>query len=184
MMFGAGGQVKNDQTFKLMNVSPDPYDVTVFGLPENFYLKSIHLGQQDVTTTGVDFTPGVSGEKITIVVNPHGGQIDGAVQNAKGDPAVGATVTLIPDTEHRSISWLYKTTNSDQNGRFTIKGVRPGEYKVYAWEDIESGAQQDPDFVKPHESAGEAVSVKEGSHDTAQLKLVPAENNAGQQAAR
>ena len=184
MMGVNGGLVKDDQTFKLMNVSPDPYDLNVFGLPESFYLKSIRLGQQDVTETGVDFTQGVSAEQITVVINPNGGQIDGAVQNAKGDAAVGATVTLIPSAEHRSISWMYKTANTDQNGHFTIKGVRPGECKIYAWEDIEQGAQQDPDFVKPHESAGEAVSVKESSHETVQLKVVPAENSTGQQTVR
>jgi hypothetical protein len=181
---GGGGPVKEDQTFKLANVSPDPYDINVFGLPEGFYLKSVRLGQQDVTETGVDFTPGVSAEQMTVVVNPNGGQIDGAVQNAKGDAAAGAMVTLIPDAPHRSISWLYRLANTDQNGHFTIKGVRPGEYKIYAWEDLEPGAQQDPDFVKRHESAGEAVSVKESSHETVQLKIVPAENNATQPAAR
>jgi hypothetical protein len=184
MVGGAGGQVKDDQTFKLLNVSQDPYDLNVFGLPEGFYLKSVRLGQQDVTETGVDFTQGISAEQFTVVINPNGGQVDGAVQNAKGDPAIGATVTLIPDAEHRSISWMYKTANTDQNGHFTFKGVRPGEYKAYAWEDIEQGAQQDPDFVKPHESAGEAVSVKQSSHETVQLKVVPAENSSNQQAAR
>lgn len=185
MMGGGGaGPVKNDQTFKLTNLSRDAYDINVFGLPDGFYLKAIRLGQQDVTESGVDFTQGVSAEQLTVVINPNGGQIDGAVQNAKGDPAVGATVTLIPDAEHRSISWLNKTANTDQNGHFTIKGVRPGEYKAYAWEDIEQGAHQDPDFMKPHESAGEAVSVKESSHETVQLKLIPSENTPNQQASR
>jgi hypothetical protein len=183
-MGGSGGPIRDDQTFKLNNVGLDAYDVGVFGLPEGFYLKSVRLGQQDVTETGVDFSQGVSAEQFTVVLNPNGGQIDGAVQNAKGDAAIGATVTLIPDQAHRSISWMYKTANTDQNGRFTIKGVRPGDYKVYAWEDIEPGAQQDPDFIKPHESAGEAVSVKEGSHENVQLKVVAADNNTNQQAAR
>ncbi len=183
-MMGAGALVKDDQTFKLTNVSPDAFDISVFGLPEGFYLKSVRLGEQDVTESGVDFSQGGAAGKITLVINPNGGQIDGAVQNAKGDAAIGATVTLIPDADHRAISWLYKTANTDQNGRFTMKGMRPGEYKVYAWEDIEPGAWQDPDFVKPHESAGEAVSVKESSHATVQLKLVPAENGTNQQAAR
>jgi len=184
MMGGGGGPVKEDQTFKVMNIGQDAYDINVFGLPEGFFLKSIRLGEQDVTEIGVDFTQGVSSEQLTVVLNPNGGQVEGAVQNAKGDPAAGATVTLIPDPEHRSISWLYKLANTDQNGHFTIKGVRPGEYKIYAWEDLEPGAQQDPDFIKPHESAGGAVSVKESSHETVQLKVVPAENNASQQAAR
>ena len=184
MMGGGGGPVKEDLTFKLANISPDPYDFNLNGLPEGFYLKSIRLGQQDVTDTGVDFSQGVSAEQLTVVINPNGGQIDGAAQNSKGDPAVGATVTLIPDESHQSVSWMYKVASTDQNGRFSIKGVRPGKYKLYSWEDMEPGAYQDPDYVKPHESAGESVEVKEGGHDTVQLKVVPAENSANQSAQR
>jgi len=176
-MGGAGAQAKDDLTFQVRNVTPDPYDVRVGGLPDGFYLKSIRMGQQDVTESGVDFTQGVSAEDMTIVVNPNGGQIDGSVQNSNGETAAGAMVTLIPEESHRSTLWLYKTANSDQNGHFTIKGVRPGKYTVYAWEDIESGAYQDPDYVKPHESAGEKVSIDAGAHQNVQLKSIPAEKN-------
>jgi hypothetical protein len=175
MMGGTGGQMKEDLTFKLSNIGPDPYDINVFGFPEGFYLKSIRIGDQDVTETGADFTRGVPAGEMTVVINPNGGQIEGTVQNAKSENAVGATVTLIPDESHRSLTWLYKTSNTDQNGHFTVTGLRPGEYKIYAWEDIEPGSYQDPDFMKPHESSGKAVSIKESAHETVQLTAIPAE---------
>ena len=40
---------------------------------------------------------------------------------------------------------------------------------------MEENAYEDPDFMKPHESDGETVSVKEHSHETMQLKAIPAE---------
>jgi hypothetical protein len=43
---------------------------------------------------------------------------------------------------------------------------------------VESGAYQDPDFLKPYESAGETVNIKERTHETVQLKLIPAESTA------
>jgi len=78
------------------------------------------------------------------------------------------------------MAWLYETASTDQNGHFAIKGVRPGEYKIYAWEEVEYGAYQDPDFVKPHESAGVDISAKAGGHDTIQLAVIPAEDIASQ----
>jgi Carboxypeptidase regulatory-like domain len=184
-MMGAGGaQLQEDLSFKIGNLSADPYDVNVNGLPEGFYLKSIRLGQQDITDTGADLSQGGAAGELTIVVNPNGAQIEGSVQNSKGDPAIGATVTLIPDASHQSLTWLYKTANTDQNGHFMLKGVRPGEYKIYAWEDVEQGAYQDPDFVKPHESAGESVSVKDSAHPTVQLKVIPAEGSANEKAVK
>ena len=71
-----------------------------------------------------------------------------------------------------------KTADTDQNGHFVIRGVTPGEYKVFAWEDIEEGAYEDPDFMKPHESDGQTVSIKERGHETVELKAIPPESAA------
>jgi len=171
---GPSVQVNNDLTFKLGPFERTAYDVTVFGLPQGFYLKSIRAGPQDMTETGVDLTDGAP-DDLTITISPNGGTIEGSVQNAKDEPAPGVLVTLIPDANHRSLLSLFKTANTDQNGHFTIRGARPGEYKLFAWEAVESGAYQDPDFLKPYESAGEDVSIKERSHETVQLKLIPAQ---------
>jgi hypothetical protein len=178
-MGGGGGPVKDDLTFKITNVGRESYNVNVYGLPEGFYVKSIRMGNQDITDAGVDFTEAPPSSELVIVANPNGGQVEGNIQNSKGENAVGATVTLIPaDENRRSTLTSYKTGSTDQNGRFSIKGIRPGEYKIYAWEEIEAGAYQDPEFMKPHESAGKAVSIKEGGHETVQLAAIPAENSA------
>jgi hypothetical protein len=39
--------------------------------------------------------------------------------------------------------------------------VSPGEYKLFSWEEVENGAWEDPDFLRPFESKGETVEVKE-----------------------
>jgi hypothetical protein len=168
-------EVAKDLSFRLPNAEQELYDINVGAMPEWLYIKSIHLGQLDVTETGLDFTQGVLPGDMTIVLNPNGGQVNGSVHNAEDEPATDATVTLIPDESHRSLTWMYKTAQTDKDGHFNIKGVRPGEYTIYAWEEIEKGACEDPDFMKPHESEGEKVSIKEGSHESIQLKVIPAE---------
>jgi hypothetical protein len=176
-------QPEDDSPCKFPDMGGDrPYDVLPIGLPENFYVKSARLGEQDVLDTGFEFTAGVTGV-LTLVLNPNSGQIEGSVTNAKDEPAAGAKVTLIPGGGHQ-FPTRYKTTDTDQNGHFIIKGVAPGEYKIYAWEEIEDGAQEDPDFMKPHESDGQAVSIKERAHENVQLKLIPAESAAGEKPAR
>jgi len=69
----------------------------------------------------------------------------------------------------------YKTATTDQCGKFTVKNLDPGEYKVFAWEDMEFGAYMDPELVKPVESLGEAMTIRENSKAQVQLKLIPAE---------
>jgi hypothetical protein len=168
-------QPQDDSPCKFPDMGGDgPYDVLPGGLPENFYVKSARLGEQDVLDTGFEFTPGVTGV-LTLVLSPNSAQIEGSVTNAKDEPAIGAKITLIPDGSPRSPT-RYKTANTDQSGHFIIKGVAPGEYKMYAWEDVEEGAYEDPDFMKPHESDGQAVSIKERAHETAQLKMISSDN--------
>jgi hypothetical protein len=168
---GSGStQVKEDLTFETNNVGVGPYDFSLHGYPESFYLKSIRMGDQDVTETGGDFAE--DGE-LTFLLSPNAGVVEGSVQNVKDEAAPGAKVTLIPDSKHRSWKSRYKTVDTDQKGHFVIKGVAPGEYKIYAWEDIEEGAYEDPDFMKPHQSEGKTVSVKERGHETVELKAIP-----------
>jgi hypothetical protein len=172
----AGGQVSNDSTFRFQNVSPDVYQVNVLGTPENFYLKSVRFGDADITDSGLDFMQGTQAGELSVLISPNGGQVEGSVENAKGDPAGAAIVVLIPDAPRRQLQRYYKTANADQNGHFTIKGIPPGEYKLFAWEQVEYGAYQDPDFLKPFESSGESVSISEKSHETKHLKAIPAES--------
>jgi len=44
-----------------------------------------------------------------------------------------------------------------------LKNVAPGEYKVFAWDDIEDGAWYDSDFLRDIEARGEAVTSREAS---------------------
>jgi hypothetical protein len=59
---------------------------------------------------------------------------------------------------------------------FVLQGISPCDYKVFAWETIESGAYTSPDFLQPYESLGESVHVSEGSHNSVQVDLIPAKD--------
>ena len=76
-------------------------------------------------------------------------QVEGVVLDAKQQPAKGALVALIPDATRQSRISLFKTVRTDDNGRYSIQGIAPGDYSLYAFEDIDSGAYLDPDFIKP-----------------------------------
>jgi hypothetical protein len=177
MMLGPtpNGRVKEDGSFTLSNVSADHFNVSIYGIPDGFYVKSIRAGDDDVLANGLDLNRGAAG-RIDIVLSPNAGVVEGAVQNEKQQPAAGATVVMIPQGKERldQMSY-YKTVTTDQYGRFTLKSIDPGEYKVFAWEDVESGAYMDPDFVKPVENQGSSVTIRESSRESLQLKLIPAE---------
>jgi len=168
---GRGAQTNDDGTFDLQNVSADHYWVNVYGLPSSFYVKSIRLGDADALESGLDTTQGAAGT-LEITVSGNGGQIEGTAADSKSKPASGAMVALVPDAPRRERLMLYKAAAVDPAGHFTIAGIAPGEYKLFAWEQIEDGAYQDPEFLKPYENQGQAVTIREGSRETAELKVI------------
>ena len=70
---------------------------------------------------------------LELLVSPNGGRFDGLV--LKDDrPFSGATVTLVPESDRRKEERLYKSTTTDQNAQFSVRGITPGDYKLFAWE--------------------------------------------------
>jgi hypothetical protein len=66
---------------------------------------------------------------------------------------------------------MFKVTSTDMAGRFQVKGLPPGDYKVFAWEGLDKDAWLDPDFVR-NESRGQAVHVDEGKVQTVDVPVI------------
>jgi hypothetical protein len=173
----ANGKVNDDLSFSLEDVAPESYNLSIVGLPDGYYIKSIRYGETEVPGVALDVAPGPAAP-LMIRVSPNAGQVTGAVQNPKTQQgAPGASVVLIPqEPDRKDQNIFYRVTNADQFGNFTLKNLMPGEYKAFAWEDLEPGAYFDPDFVKPVDASSEKVSVTEAGKHTVQLKLIPADD--------
>jgi len=177
MMFRMGMQdakVGDDGSFSLSNVPPDIYTVNVNGVPETFYIKSVRMGDADALEAGLDLTRGSAGV-LEILLSPNGGQVDGSVADSKQAVVSNAVVVLVPEGRRRAQMPFFKMASSDAQGHFTIKGITPGDYKLLAWDQSEEVDYQDPEFFKPYENQGEAVTLRESSHESVQLKLVEAD---------
>jgi protocatechuate 3,4-dioxygenase beta subunit len=163
--------VKADGTFTIDNVFAGDYWVQTEGGPSNSYIKSVHLGRTDVLN-GLTLSGPVS-ESLELILGTTSGEIDGTVLDSDRHPVRGAQVVLIPNRE-RSRSDLYRTATTDQNGRFTIRTIVPGEYKVFAWEDLEPYAYNDADFLRKYEELGAPVAVSESAKSTIETRIIPA----------
>ena len=79
---------------------------------------------------------------------------------------------LVPELARRTISLLYKTQTTDQDGHFDLRGIAPGDYKLFSWEEAESGSWEDPEFLKPLEDKGEKITFEEGDQKTQNLTAI------------
>jgi hypothetical protein len=171
MFIGGAPRAKagSDLKFTLKSVAPMHYSVSVGGVPDNCFVKSIRYGGQEVPEDGIDIT---SGGEMLVTLSATAGEVDGAVVDKEGKPVAGAMVALIPKD---GPSTAIRGSSGDEKGGVIFKGLKPGEYRLIAWEDIPPGAFQDPEFLKPYEGRGESVKLDAGAKQAIQLKVIPAQ---------
>jgi Carboxypeptidase regulatory-like domain len=162
--------VKPDGTFVFREVPPGSYSVSFFLLPAGFYLAS--SGEGDPLETGITVPRGHPPAAVELVVNSGAGRIDGTVESEE-NPVPAAVVALIPDGKRRVQPNSYRQALSDQSGRFALMNIAPGDYTIFAWEQIERAAYYDPEFLAQYEDRGKAVHVEEGGHVTIKLEAIP-----------
>ncbi len=162
-----------DGRFSVANVAPARYQVNVSSLPPGTYVKSIKTGDVDVLANGLDLSQSQAVDALEIVLSPAAAQLQGVVFTADTKGAAGATVVLVPDESRRNRLSLYRTATTDHLGRFSMQGVPPGDYKIFAWDDIDSGIWYEPDFMRAQESNGQTLKLAESARETLQLKLIP-----------
>lgn len=155
-----------DGSFRILGMNPGVVRVYVFNLPENTYVKGIIFGGQDVNNKDLDLSNSSGGE-MQIVVSPNGAEVTGTVRDADGKAVPSAVVQICDKSGEVS-----KTANTDQNGAFDLKGLAPGEYKVFAWEDRGDGIVADPDFRKAFESKATVVKLSEKSHENIEPLMI------------
>jgi hypothetical protein len=135
------------------------------------YIQSARLGSADVLKDGLylDHQPEAF---LEVVIAETTASMEGRVTD--GTQAVSnAVVVLVPPLNLRQRSDLYYVAATDGNGHFQISPrIVPGDYKVFAWNDIEPGAWQDPEVLERYESQGQPVSVTSDSKLNIDVRLV------------
>ena len=173
---GPGGastaQVKEDGTFQFNGLGANKYQLNAGGLPQGTYLKSVRFAGQDVTRALIDLAPG-GGGTLDLVLSSKAADTAGSVQNEKGESQAGVTVTMWPKVPDASASGGVRVSRTDQNGSFRFASLAPGDYYMAAWEDLDPGLVQSPDFLNLFVSEASQVRLTESGHESRDLKLVP-----------
>ncbi|HEY6289981.1 MAG TPA: carboxypeptidase-like regulatory domain-containing protein [Terriglobia bacterium] len=157
--------------FAFEYVPPATYSLIVKNLPSGYYLNSARFGGVDVLDAGVTLGTGSSGQ-LDILLSSPGGTISGQVQ--EGDKPVPATVYLAPYPLRLNRADLYFSIPTNGDGTFTLTGIPPGNYKVFAFRDPDPNLISNPALFESFEPKGESVGVDDGSSQSVKLELISA----------
>lgn len=170
-----GARVSQTNSFTLKNVGDGTYHVEVEGESKDCYIKDARYAGSSVLEEGFTVARGTPAS-IEITISSNGAKVQGAVSDADRLPASGVWAVLVPSAPRRSQHRLYKMQRTDQYGHFDLRGVAPGEYMLFSWDEVEEGAWEDPDFLKAFEGKGEKVTVQEGDAKSVNLTTIKTSN--------
>lgn len=156
--------VRAGGAFLLAGVTMDRYQVAMSGLPEGLYLKSVTVGSKSWEKGAVELSAG--GQPMTLVLGNDAATVSGLVRDERGEPVPGGYVVLL-DRAHRPRH--SHTTRADEKGVYRITGVEPGDYRLFAAAEFDSGGVDDAEYVKPWLSS--AVAVKAGPRERPAVDL-------------
>ncbi|MFZ0541242.1 MAG: carboxypeptidase-like regulatory domain-containing protein [Candidatus Sulfotelmatobacter sp.] len=166
--------VNVDGSFEWKNVSAGRYYVQLSDASEmpDWFLKSVAAGGREVVDSGFSVSGGAI--NVDVLASGNGARAEGVATNQKDEPVADAVVVAVPEVRLRTHPDRYRKASTDQSGRFTLRGLPPGDYTVFAWESIDGDAYYNPEFLASYEGRGKALHVSEGERASLQLNVIPA----------
>jgi hypothetical protein len=165
------GVVNDDGTFSVTHVwTHARFQVTV---PDGWMVKSILHEGRDVADTFLELRSGEELTGVELTITDRVTRLGGTLLDGRQEPTRGSTVVVFPSAREgwSEGSRSVKTTRPDQQGRWEIKALPPGDYLAIALDFIEDGAWNDPDVLESLRKDAKAVTLPEAGDVAVPLTL-------------
>ncbi|MBI4266507.1 MAG: carboxypeptidase regulatory-like domain-containing protein [Acidobacteria bacterium] len=168
------GRAGADGSFQLTNLFGQGL-VRVNGIPQGWTLKSVTVGDTDVTDTPLLFRPGDEIRGAQILLTNRITALTGTVLTRDGQPTRDYAVVVFPDNETKwtAPSRYIWSTRPDQQGIFKMQGVpASSRYRAVAVDYLEEGEANDPEFLAYVKAVATPFSLGDGESKSLELRLV------------
>jgi hypothetical protein len=167
-------RVASDGSIRLQGVTPGLWRVVLDSLPEDLWVKTESFAGNEVPAGELVANESTRGE-LRIVLAGNGAQISGTA--TFDNQPCRATVVLVPAApELRAFHQFYRVTNASEHGTFSLKGVRPGSYMLFAFQEIEPFAWFNPELLHAVESMGVPMVVNKSDNVTRDVVAISPES--------
>src|SRR5207248_1229128 len=125
----AGARVEKDGRFSMDSVPAGPHFIRANGA-RGWTLKAVTINGRNMIDTPIDLHSGQKLADVTLVFTDKLSQITGTVTSDQGVAVTEYTVLAFPTDERlwRPQSRWIMTARPDQNGKYQMRGLPPGDY--------------------------------------------------------
>ena len=166
------GRVRDDWSFTV---------VSVFGaarvramVPDGWTVKAVLHDGRDITDTPIEMKSGETLTDVQVVVSSRVTSVSGQLADDKGAPLVDGTVIVFADDAAKwsdDSRWV-RAVRPDQQGRYQIQGLPPGDYLAVAVDYVEEGLWNDPEYLESIRRHAQRLTLGETEAKTLSLNPI------------
>jgi len=158
--------------FTVNGVIPGRYRVSASGA-QGWSVKSVIANGVDVLDFPFDIAAGESTPNVTIQFGDRNTDLKGVLTDATGAPSSDYSVVIFPDDQRYWVPFArrMRSTRPATDGRFAFVGFPPGEYRIAAVTDVETGEWLDPEFLRQLLPASISVRLADGQQVTQDIRV-------------
>jgi protocatechuate 3,4-dioxygenase beta subunit len=173
MSTNSSARVDASGRFSVQSVAPGRYRITASGAP-GWFLESVTVGGQDALDFPFEVKPNQALGGVTVTFTDKQTELTGTVVDDKNQPAVDYTLVIFPaDSRYwtGTTSRRIQTVRPGTDGRYTVRTLPPGDYKIATVLDMEPGSASDPAFLQQVEAATLRVTLQPGEKKQQDIRL-------------
>lgn len=165
-MVDAGGR------FTINGVIPGKYRVTASGA-QGWSLKSVVANGLDVLDFPFEIAGDATPPNLSVQFGDRNTDLKGVLTDAMGAATADYSVVIFPEDQRYWVPYArrMRSTRPATDGKFAFVGLPPGDYRIAAVTDVETGEWLDPEFLRQLLPASISVRLAEGQQVTQDIRV-------------
>ena len=173
MSSSSGGRVDANGRFTVQSVAPGRYRVSASGA-QGWFLESVTVGGQDALDFPFEVKPNQAVNGVTVTFTDKQTEFGGTIVDDQNKPAPEYTILIYPaDSRY----WTggptrrIQTVRPGTDGKFTVRTLPPGDYKLATLLDFEPGSTSDPAFLQQIDASALRFTLNPGEKKQQDIRM-------------
>jgi hypothetical protein len=143
------------------------------GSSAQWVLATAVAGGRDTLDFPIEVAPSqdITGAVLTFTDRTQ--ELSGTIQDTAGRPTAEYTIIVFPSDNRYWVPQARRisSTRPDTDGRFSLRSLPPGEYRMTAVTDVEPGEWYDPAFLAQLQQVSIPITLAEGERKIQDIRL-------------